>query len=139
MLTLDANIWIAVFDPRDPFHSQSMAFLAAAARDRLALFGPGFVVVETGCAVARRLQDAGAGTITMQRLRSNPSLTLLPLNERLLVLAGELGVRYKVRATDALYVAAAVLSGTPLVSWDSELVSRAGAITPADWLATHRS
>ena len=69
----------------------------------------------------------------------NPLLSLLPLNERLLVLAGELGVRNRVRGADALYVAAAVLSGAPLVSWDQELVNRAGAVTPTDWLSASRS
>ena len=139
MLTVDANVWISAFDPRDPFHAQSLTFLAAAANDGLTLVGPGFVVVETGCAVARRLHDAQAGARTMERLRMNPLLSLLPLNERLLVLAGELGVRNRVRGADALYVAAAVLSGAPLVSWDQELVNRAGAVTPTDWLSASRS
>jgi hypothetical protein len=32
MLTLDANIWIAAYDPQDHFHTQSTAFLVAVAR-----------------------------------------------------------------------------------------------------------
>ena len=64
-------------------------------------------------------------------------LTLLPLNELLLTTAGELGTRYLIRGADALFVAAATLSGAPLISWDQELVDRAGAITPANWLATN--
>ena len=136
MLTLDANIWIAVYDSRDRFHHDSTIFLTAVARRRLALYGPAFVAVEAGCALARRAQDMQAGARAIQRLSAYPLLTLLPLNERLLATASELGARCLIRGADALYVAAAELAGTQLVSWDSELVNRAGAITPLDWLAT---
>ncbi len=93
--------------------------------------------IEAGCALARRAQDAHAGIKAVQHLTAYPLLTLLPINELLLSTAGELGTRYLIRGADALFVAAAVLSGAPLVSWDHELVLRAGAITPADWLATN--
>jgi predicted nucleic acid-binding protein len=137
MLTLDTNVWIAAYDPHDRFHSKSKIFLTTLARRQLKLYGPAFVTVEAGCALARRAQSAQAGVQAVQRLSVYPLLTLLPTNELLLTTAGELGARYLIRGADALFVAAAVLSGAPLVSWDQELVGRAGAITPADWLATN--
>ncbi len=39
------------------------------------------------------------------------------------------------RGAIALYAATASLANAPLVSWDDELVSRAGAVTPQQWLA----
>ncbi len=137
MLTLDTNVWIAAYDPRDRFHNESTVFLATLARRQMKLYGPAFVTVEAGCALARRAQNTQAGIQAVRRLSAYPLLTLLPTNELLLTTAGELGARYLIRGADALFVAAAVLSGAPLVSWDQELVGRAGAITPADWLATN--
>lgn len=46
-----------------------------------------------------------------------------------------IGPRLLLRGADALYAATAVLYSADLVSWDNELVQRAGAVTPADWLA----
>lgn len=137
MLTVDANIWIAVYDLQDYFNKDSTVFLKAVAVRRLSLYGPAFVVIEAGCALARRAQNTNVGHKAIQRLSIYPLLTLIPLNERLLAKAGELGAHYMVRGADALYVATAALTGTQLVSWDAELIRRAGAITPTDWLAAN--
>lgn len=139
MLTLDANIWIAVYDPADSLHDESALFLRSVAKLELSLYGPAFVIIEAGCALAHRTRDRRAGSNAMQRLQLYPFLTLLPLNDRLLLTAGELGVRFTVRGADALYVATAALSDAPLITWDIELVRRAGALTPTDWLAANAS
>lgn len=137
MLTLDANVWIAVYDPRDHFHAPSVAFLFAATRQVLGLNGPAFVLVEAGCALARRAQSAAAGQAALERLRLHPLLSLQPLDEALLEVAARLGVQQLLRGADALYAATAEISGAQLVSWDEELIRRAGAITPTDWLAAN--
>jgi predicted nucleic acid-binding protein len=41
------------------------------------------------------------------------------------------------RGADALYAATAKLNNTHLISWDEELIRRANAITPSDWLAAN--
>ena len=108
MLTLDANVWIAAFDPHDRFHDASRDFLAAGLEQGLSFTGPAFVLVEAACAVARRAQDARAGRTDLF-----------------------------LRSGDALYAAAAERTRAPLVSWDDELLRRAGAVTPATWLKEH--
>jgi predicted nucleic acid-binding protein len=138
MVTLDANVWIAAFDPHDHFYTPSLACLHHIGERQLIVYGPAFVVIETGCAVARRLHDPKAGKFAMQQLRRNPLLTLLPLEDRLLALAEDAGVRYLLRSADALYVAAAALANAPLLTWDQELVSRTGAVTPVEWLENNR-
>lgn len=45
-----------------------------------------------------------------------------------------LGTHRYLRGADALYAATAHLTGTQLISWDNELVQRAGALTPTAWL-----
>lgn len=91
MLTLDTNVWIAAYDPRDRFHGESTIFLTTLARRQMKLYGPTFVTVEAGCALARRAQNTEVGVQAIKRLSAYPLLTLLPMNELLLATAGELG------------------------------------------------
>ena len=137
MLTLDANVWIAVYDPRDAFHAPSTAFLSAVAVRHLPLYGPAFVLVEAACALARRAQSPTVGEFALKRLRMHPLLVLHPLDDHLLITAAQLGAQQLLHGADALYAAAAEISATPLISWDDELIRRAGALTPSDWLAAN--
>jgi predicted nucleic acid-binding protein len=135
MLTIDANIWVAAYDPRDRFHEASMAFLRAVSQRELALNGPAFVILETACALARRTNSAAASEAVIANLRAHPRLHLEAVNEALLSLACEIGSRQRLRGADALYVATAALLGSTLISWDNPLIRRADAITPTSWLA----
>ncbi len=89
-------------------------------------------------AIARRAGNAAAGQAAAERLRRHLTLSLFPLNRRLLATAQSLGLEKLLRGADALYAATAALLRTPLVSWDGELLSRAGTITPDRWLAERR-
>jgi predicted nucleic acid-binding protein len=61
MLTLDANIWIAAYDPRDPFHDSSVAFLVSITKRRLQLYAPAFMLVEAAarCHDGHKMQRLG--------------------------------------------------------------------------------
>lgn len=134
MLTVDANIWVAAFDPRDRFHERSATFLRAVALAGLRLHGPALVAIEVACALARRAGDSAVGALAHERLRTHPALLLHPMDERCLSTAHDIGVRQLLRGADALYAATATLFGAPLVTWDDELVQRSGAFTPDTWL-----
>jgi predicted nucleic acid-binding protein len=47
------------------------------------------------------------------------------------------GTRAFLRGADALYVATSELYNTRLISWDQELVQRATALTPREWLISN--
>ena len=136
-LTLDANIWIAAYDPKDHFHAPSVSFLLAITEQQLPLNGPAFVLLETSCALARRAHDAAVGQSALERLSVHPLLTLQPLNDVLLTYAAQLGNQLLVRGADALYAATADLTNAQLLSWDAELVRRANAVTPSEWLTVN--
>jgi predicted nucleic acid-binding protein len=138
VLALDANLWIAAFDPSDAFHDDSVAVFAEAARRALPLTGPSFVVLESICALARRVNDPSFAQAAAARMAEHPALHLEPLSEALLAEAERLGVERRLRGSDALYVATAMRLGCPLLSWDQELVDRGGAQSPREWLAASR-
>ena len=52
------------------------------------------------------------------------------MDERLLDAAGELGGAQALRSADALYAACDLLHRAPLVTFDAELIARAGATPP---------
>lgn len=137
MLVLDANLWVAAFDPADTFHSESVALFRAAAEHGLPLAGPSFVVLESVCALARRTGNAETARAAGEKMTRHPALHLEPLVGSLLKEAERLGVELRLRAADAIYAATAARLGSPLLSWDSELITRAGAVSPRDWLASN--
>jgi predicted nucleic acid-binding protein len=61
----------------------------------------------------------------------------VPVDARLLATSVQVGTGAFLRGADALYAATAQLAGAALVSWDNELIQRAGALTPTAWLAAH--
>lgn len=138
MLTLDANIWVSVFDSQDRFHVQSKHFLIEISKRRLALLCPAIVVVETACAIARRTQSFTTAERAIEQMRLHPLLTLVPVDERLIAAAARIGARSMLRGADALYAAAADRHSSTLISWDRQLIDRAGAMSPTDWLDSIR-
>jgi predicted nucleic acid-binding protein len=138
VLALDANVWIAAFDPADGFHDDSVAVFAEAARRALSLAGPSFVVLESICALARRVNDPKYVQVAAAKMADHPALHLEPLNDTLLAEAERLGVERRLRGSDALYVATSTRLGCPLLSWDRELIVRGGAQSPRDWLVQNQ-
>ena len=133
---IDANVWVAAADPTDPCSPVSRRFLHAImrSRDRVAL--PAITPLEVTCALARRFRSAATGRALAHRLVQGAHITLLEF-EALNDSALELGSGSFLQAADALYAAAAHETGGQLISWDQELVQRAGAMTPEAWLASH--
>jgi predicted nucleic acid-binding protein len=131
---VDANCWIATFDPLDVFHARSREFFQRLIDREIRIEAPEIVLLEVGCAVARRHRDPAQGMQAIRAMQRHPLLRLLPHSEQLLDEAMRLGTQQFLRGADALYAATASLTGTQLVSWDNELVRRAGGLTPTDWL-----
>jgi predicted nucleic acid-binding protein len=137
MLALDANLWVSAFDPADPFHDDSVTVFRTAAELGLPLCGPAYVVLESVCALARRLGDSATARSAGSKMAEHPALHLEPLSEALLAEAESLGIERRLRGADSLYAATAARLDCPLLSWDSELVTRGGALSPRDWLAAN--
>ena len=117
MVTVDANVWIAAFDPTDAFHGPSAAFFREVTRSQTLLHGPDFVVLEVACALARRLRNPVIGTRAAGEIGTHPRIRLAPLDDALLRLALRLGLQRQLRGADALYAATAQFAGAALVSW----------------------
>lgn len=135
LIAVDASVWTAAADPSDACCAQSRACLAAITRSGRGIVIPAFALVEVACALTRRLCDPQLGQRLAAAMLNGPLVAHLPLDGPLLARARERGARAFLRGADALSVAAAEAFAAPLLSWDRELITRAGAITPQDWLA----
>jgi len=136
MGTVDANIWIAGFDATDRFHAESADLLSEADKRDVQLYVPSFVLVEVACVLARRFRDPAVGVRAASGIATRRVVRVVPLDDTLMSLAMDLGAQWFLRGADALYAATAQITGSTLVSWDQELIRRAGGMTPTDWLAT---
>lgn len=137
MLTVDASVWVAAADGSDVFHAASRLFLAGAARQRQGICLPSFAWIEIACALARRRRDSAVGQQLASAILRAPLVTRIELDDPFLAQTLVSGTRAFLRGADALYAATAAIHGAQLVSWDDELVRRAGAVTPTDWLAAN--
>lgn len=136
-VTVDASTWIAAADPSDVFHQESRAFLATAMRAGVQIVIPTFAVVEVACALSRRRRDAAAGRRLTEELMRLAAVRQIPTDSALLSMALRSGTDLFLRGADALYAATAQSTSSMLVSWDQELIRRAGAFSPTDWLTAN--
>jgi len=133
-LTVDASIWVSVLDEADAFHEESRTFLAAVTLEGIRLIIPAFAVAEVACAPARKLRNpVAARRLTQEALRPS-GVTHVPVDTVLVEMAQRVGTDAFLRGADALYAATAERTGSTLISWDQELIQRAGALSPTDWL-----
>ena len=137
MLTVDANVWIAANDRTDTNMERSRDFLAAATRRQETIFLPSYAEVEIACALARRRHSSEIGQQLAKEIMALSHVVAVPLDTALVSQSIQSGTRLLLRSADALYAAVAAMHSAQLVSWDAELIQRAGAVTPADWLATN--
>jgi predicted nucleic acid-binding protein len=136
-VTVDASVWIAAADATDVFNSQSRTFLTGAIQRGAPIVVPAFAVAEVACALARKHRNAFLGRRLTGLVLAPGQVTHVPVDTRLLAVTLRLGTSIFLRGADALYAATAQLAGATLVSWDNELIQRAGALTPTDWLAAN--
>ena len=133
-LVIDASVWVSAADATDGLSEPSRTFLSLAADRELPISLPELAKLEIACALARRLRDAERGRRLADRMLGSPLVTVHSLNRAMLRQALEVGTRGFLRSGDALYASLATWLGAEVVSWDEELIKRAGAFTPNDWI-----
>ena len=133
-LVIDASVWVSAADATDGLSESSRAFLSLAVDRELSISLPELAKLEIACALARRLRDAERGRRLADRMLDSPLVTVHSLNRTMLRHALKVGTRSFLRSGDALYAALADWLRADVVSWDGELIERAGAITPTDWI-----
>ena len=136
-LVIDAGVWVSAADATDALSQVSRTFLSGVVARELPIALPEFARLEIACALARRLRDAEQGRRLTDRMLASPLVTTYSLSRANLREAIEVGTSRFLRSGAALYAALAERLDGTLVAWDGELASRARALTPHDWIASH--
>lgn len=134
-LVIDASVWVAAADATDLFSDASRRFLEAIAAQALPVALPALARIEVACALARRLRDAPAARRIADGMVRAPFVTEHTMDAALIDSAVAAGTDAFLRAADAVYLALARRLDAAIVTWDGELIRRAGALTPEAWLA----
>jgi predicted nucleic acid-binding protein len=137
-IVVDASVWVAAADPRDPFHELSRTFLRRLIAEHCPIVLPAFARVEIACALARRLHHPGRARALADALVAAPMVRVHPLDTAFLEATLECGTQQLLRAADALYVACAQRVNGMLVTWDEELRRRGRGLTPSEWANSGR-
>lgn len=134
-LVIDASVWVSAADGSDGLSEVSRSFLSLVVQMEVPIALPEYAELEIACAMARRLRDAGQGRRLTGRMLESPLVTTHASNRAMLRKAVKVGARRFLRSGEALYAALAEELECEVVAWDGELVQRAGAATPAVWIA----
>jgi predicted nucleic acid-binding protein len=118
----------------DRFYAESLLFLSAASLEHARIIVPAFADTEVACAIARRSRNGASGLRLGAEILHTYNAIRVPIDANLIEVATRIGTSAFLRGADALYAATAQITGSQLISWDDELIQRAGAISPTTWL-----
>lgn len=125
-MVIDASVWVSFYLPQDVNHGATVSFIRRVVQNRVLMFAPGLLLVEVGAALARRV-DQDAARRAVAQMRRLPYLRLANLDTLGVARATRVAIDCRLRGADAVYVALAQRLVLPLVSWDGEHHTRAGA------------
>jgi predicted nucleic acid-binding protein len=98
------------------------------------LYAPNLILPEVSGSVTRRTGTPLDGQDAVAKLTNLPVLRLVEIEQAIADLAAEVAANLRLRGADAVYVALAQRLNFTLVTWDNEVINRAGAtisvITP---------
>lgn len=128
--TVDASVFLNAFHSREIGHEASRAFLARLHEDGSPIIAPVLVLPEVAGAIARGHRSTKIARRFAASLAQLPNLVLVPLDAKLATRAAEAAARYRLRGSDAVYVAVAEQFGSTLVTLDQEQRQRAAKVIP---------
>jgi predicted nucleic acid-binding protein len=129
-VVLDASVWVSRQIPGDGNHAPATAWVNGHLQAGGYFVEPAWLLAEVAAALARQIssQDAGLALALLGQLRRRRVMHFLPMNAALMRDTVDIAASYRLRAGDAVYVALARQLAIPLVSFDTDHLTRAGAI-----------
>jgi predicted nucleic acid-binding protein len=129
-VVLDASVWVSRQLPTDPNHATARTWVNRHLQTGGHFIEPAWLLVEVAAAISRQIGPQAASTALglVARLRRQRVMRFLPLGSALLRETVDIATNHRIRAGDAVYVAVARQLAIPLVSFDSDHLTRASSI-----------
>ncbi|MGH2355344.1 MAG: type II toxin-antitoxin system VapC family toxin [Chloroflexota bacterium] len=122
---VDASVWVSRYVTADVNHAASHAWLYQHLSTGSVIIAPALLLVEVSGAIARRTGDIQRTRQITLRLRQLPGVRWVSITTQVRDHAADLASRLRLRGADAIYVALADRLKIPLITWDSEQLTRA--------------
>ncbi|GIW12977.1 MAG: hypothetical protein KatS3mg062_0416 [Tepidiforma sp.] len=131
MATVDASVFVSLFNARDRQHGATIAWLREAVAAGEPLRAPVIALAEVAAAVAAGTGDRQLSQEVERQLRASPLFEFLPVALPLAERAAALAAEHQLRGSDALYFAVAETLGDRLVTLNPRQLQRSGHIVEA--------
>lgn len=128
--TIDASVFLTAFNPYDPEHEASRQLLSKLQAEGAPIIVPTLLMPEVAAAAARGRNDSELALRFAISLRQLPHVVLVSVSQTLAVRAADLAAEWRLRGSDAVYVAVAQRFGSTLVTLDKEQRSRVATVIP---------
>jgi predicted nucleic acid-binding protein len=128
MATLDASVFVSLFNARDRQHETTVAWLREALAEGEPLRAPVIALAEVSAAIAAGTGDKHLAREVEQQVRASPLFEFLPVALPLADRAAALAAEHQLRGSDALYFAVAETLGDRLVTLNPRQLQRAGQV-----------
>jgi predicted nucleic acid-binding protein len=128
MATLDASVFVSLFNTRDRQHEATVAWLREAIADGEPLRAPVVALAEVSAAIAAGTGDKHLAREVERHLRISPLFVFLPVALPLAERAATLAAEHQLRGGDALYFAVAETLGDRLVTLNPRQLQRGSQV-----------
>lgn len=127
-MVIDASVWISSLIPSEAGFHASRAFIRRTISSGARVVLPTILIPEVGGAIARRNQSLQDAVDAIALIDQITQVEFVRLEEATARLANSLAMALRLRGADAVYVAVALRFRLPLITWDTEQLTRTAGV-----------
>lgn len=127
-VVIDASVWISRLLPQDSNHQAASSWVNRHIMIGGIFTAPTMLAMEVAASISRRTKNVAQAQAASDQLYGLWFVRLAPMEQTLVEEATDLAATLGLRGADAIYVALAMRLGVPLVSFDSEQLTRPSSL-----------
>ena len=131
MAVIDASVYIALINAREPDHAGSWAWFQQAQSSGESIAAPVILLAEVAAAVSRGIGDSALAHRAVEQLQHSHVVELVPVTPALAARAAAIAADHRIRGCDAVYVALAQELEDCLITLDQQQLERGAAVVVA--------
>jgi len=125
---IDASVFLNAFNPAEERSKISMELMTRLRSEGIPMIAPTLLLPEVAASISRGQDDPELARSFADALSRISHLTLAPLDHLLARQSLDMAALYRLRGSDAVYVAVAQRYASPLITLDREQHDRASTI-----------
>ena len=127
MAVIDASVYIALINAREPDHVRSWTWFERAKASKDPVRAPVLLLAEVAAALSRGMGDPALAHRVVRQLKQSRAVELVPVGVALAERAARIAAEHRIRGCDAVYVALAEELGECLITLDEQQRERGAA------------